>query len=615
METQCATCGTPPLPGFDLPEGGAECSACEKTPGTCYACRRSISEEDWPRFTDSDGELFCEDCGNLCSDCEAWTEASEFKETTRGELVCDSCIRSHYYETPGGRVVHADHALRLWNGDTIDEADDADFTTCDDCECGVHIEDATSAEGSTYCPDCRNEHLEQCPVRTCREWFDRDNGTYARGFGNICPSCRDSDFYYCEGCEEMVHANLFDSDADRCDSCAEEEQEDSGGIYNYSTDVRRYLSHFSKEEDGFALGFELETDTDKCGIRESKIAGVVRDDLGRDYILPKRDGSVSGPEFVSAPASLKVHRERLGRVKWPEGLRSWDGQQCGFHVHICRNYFDDAHTDRFVEFFNDQSHRREIIKFAGRTTSYAKFLGPEDFSRVYTAAEQKVKFLTASKKKYERFQAVNLETGKPTYEVRIFKGTLKVERLLAYLEFVAAVARLTKFSNMDRTWGGLVRFVESGDEYPNLTTTFRRLNLLREAEPGQVESKPQKMPEPEEAAEERCHLCNFSEATHGLCDFCATANPGSIPPACVVADCRHCRPHRAARMTPACGDASCWLCELVPFAHCHLCGGPTQCPDAAGDLRVVCPACRDRYPRTLMPTCNEESCAICAELR
>ena len=111
-------------------------------------------------------------------------------------------------------------------------------------------------------------------------------------------------------------------------------------------------------------------------------------------------------------------------------------------------------------FFN--RNQEEAVKFANRRSTYANFYDANDKN----TARAKTKVTTG--RGVSHFDAVNLGyPTSPTIEVRIFRPSLKIQRVLGSIELVDAIRVFTeKASSTDIlqgkfTWEKLIEFMES----------------------------------------------------------------------------------------------------------------------------------------------------------
>lgn len=267
-----------------------------------------------------------------------------------------------------------------------------------------------------------------------------------------CPRCDyctdDCECTHCDRCDEPYYA-------EECPNCETVILEHNYRIQRYFDAIPEMTEATKKT---LYLGVELEVEA-----KEGKFDAArtfTKHSGTKDWCITKSDGSLDdGFEVVTVPAHLPEHQKR-----WPELLTvlretctSWKNKTTGLHVHLSKAFFTQYEIAKFVLFINAEETRRYIVTLAGRTS-------PE-YARI--------------KKKYGydvlddssgRYQAVNLENSL-TIEVRIFKGTLNEEHMLAYVEFCDALARWVKINSLSEcnNWAAFMSFVEKNKKvYKNL---------------------------------------------------------------------------------------------------------------------------------------------------
>jgi hypothetical protein len=127
-----------------------------------------------------------------------------------------------------------------------------------------------------------------------------------------------------------------------------------------------------------------------------------------------------------------------------------------------------AHELRFMKLIYD--NQRQVQRLAGRSeSSYATFA---DRGKLIG----KVKHGNQSN---GRYSAINTD-NEATLEVRIFRGSLKKERVLSALELVTAAVEYTRDlkvagSNKALSWLKFVAYVAQNEEqYPNLANVIEK---------------------------------------------------------------------------------------------------------------------------------------------
>lgn len=205
--------------------------------------------------------------------------------------------------------------------------------------------------------------------------------------------------------------------------------------------------------DDLYMGFELETNRGNCidinGAARYLLSAMKRpktqhgDEYNSDesYLYLKEDGSVTGFEIVSHPATLEAHKLRIPRdaltsLARDHGMTGWSGEGAGLHVHVNKRAFSHSHLHKFQLFHYRNS--TWLKRFAGRDSGrWASF----DQTRDHNG--DNVKLSSLAKGQYERtylnrYHALNF-CPTNTVELRYFRSSLLPDTLIAVLEMVHAM--------------------------------------------------------------------------------------------------------------------------------------------------------------------------------
>jgi hypothetical protein len=437
------------------------------------------------------------DAISMCTDCQSFysnegttpTPVPIMSETPR----CQACARPEYIDPE--RVT----AQQRWNfipayladGErTIIVHSFCSANHCHDCDktyaitryrnyrndLTIPVSEFTEfeqVEGDDRCTNCANKIYDEGGGRdywrncdACDDIQHTDN-MLSWNDGRYCEYCYDNNVYTCDDCSEQY----WDGDGHDCET-------DEGVIHSYSYRPSPYF--FGKGQ--YHLGFELEVEARN----ESRYAGaeIAQDTLG-SHAYMKDDGSLSdGFEIVTHPHTLQAYQtdfdwEFTSKLK-REGFRSWNTDTCGLHVHVSRTAFGTGESpwgrsDRDQLILKRQSHelrfmkliydnQRQVERIAGRAGNhYATF---QDKGKLVP----KVKYGNQTS---GRYSAINTEND-ATLEVRVFKGSLRKERVLSALEFVTASVEYTRdlkvtSKNQALSWLRFTAYVsENMETYPNL---------------------------------------------------------------------------------------------------------------------------------------------------
>lgn len=317
--------------------------------------------------------------------------------------------------------------------------------TCEICGREYDVSEKYFFDDEVLCLNCLEEHTVVCQDCERRIWNDDNEGNIEHP---LCQRCYDENYIDCCSCDRLLHrndANYRYSDEFNenpyCDSCFDELSEDGINDYYYKPTPIFYGkgSQF--------MGVELEIDeAGKSNFNANQIQNIAN--IGTEHIYCKHDGSLnSGFEIVTHPMTLQYHQEKM---PWEGILRkavqlnykSHQSETCGLHIHINRTAFgyteseQDTVIARILYFF--EKHWEELLKFSRRTQNQL-----EQWATRYGYKEQPKDILNHAKGSYNtsRYKCINLH-NEETIEFRIFRGTLKLNTLIATLQFIDRVCNI-----------------------------------------------------------------------------------------------------------------------------------------------------------------------------
>jgi len=285
-----------------------------------------------------------------------------------------------------------------------------EYCDCEDCECATCdvCEESIPAQGG-----------EGCCESVCNRCTRRGQVNHYHCVG--CQSAVSHDDSFCRNCEHGECCTSWNENCSYCENC-----EPAHVIQDYSS--KEYPAPRPRRapyRPFLYLGVELEVECPSEPARE--VAQEIYDKHQADVLL-KHDGSlIDGFEMVTGKYELAAHQAiwpMLCETATKAGARSWKHQSTGLHVHLSREFFTPLTLGKFLVFINSERNRQHIIKLAGRESNGYSELKKKKINHIYSD---------------NRYEAVNL-TNDDTIEVRIFKGTLKQEHVLADIEFCHAVA-------------------------------------------------------------------------------------------------------------------------------------------------------------------------------
>lgn len=171
-----------------------------------------------------------------------------------------------------------------------------------------------------------------------------------------------------------------------------------------------------------------------------------------NFVLLKEDGTVDGIEIVSAPASLRIHRNKWKKffANLPKAYHA--NENCGMHVHLTRSVLSVEQQWAINEFINSDENEEWVIDLAGRDFVDNNYCGKKRKTR----EEMREAFDS-------HHEAVSV-SRKNTLEIRIFASTTKYTEFMLRLEFVAALVHFVqseKWSDTDLTPMKLCNFLRA----------------------------------------------------------------------------------------------------------------------------------------------------------
>ena len=333
----------------------------------------------------------------------------------------------------------------------------------------------------------------------CIASIDSTNSVYCgrRSTETWCARCLE-DARWCEDTEDYRHMDYAYEHRDGCVYSYEEEEDEPepepSRAMSYSTNALRHVhpdtSIICAPFGEFTMGIELEITSGSNNVSDA--IEDVRHQLGESYCIIKEDGSLpdNGFEIVTAPRGLPEHLAKFKAWNIDAAYRAWDVEKCGMHVHIDSRAFTRLTIGKFIMFINDANNRNFIRKIAGRHPALdnqaARYCRAED----QDAMDTPIKAIKG--KDADRFFMVNMQNLKEeesrrlgfkdkfdsgnynTVELRIFRASLKKERLLAQIEFAHACVFFCRASSYRELNGtSFLKWLKTTDNrYPHLSDWF-----------------------------------------------------------------------------------------------------------------------------------------------
>lgn len=314
---------------------------------------------------------------------------------------------------------------------------------CYNCNCELGATESITSDitGETYCEECYDHIFGTC--EHCNNEEYRDNMTYVVELEEyLCQNCYDE---YCNEREENenVIQPYHVRDIPVTPLYLEEE-----------------LKEGMTEDDLLYFGFELEIYNSKNMISTNEMARKIREKYPELMFVFEKDSSLgydsndasrNGFEMIGQPMTIPFYRknaepkiEDILKMLSDNGFTSHNNNYCGLHIHFSRNYFkdnEDKYIQKLLLFF--ETYKEELKVFSRRKDFYwCEFVGDK------TGYEKRFLKSSVILKDYAKDHpshniAINLGNTN-TIEIRIFKGTLKFETLMASIELVDNIVRSVK---------------------------------------------------------------------------------------------------------------------------------------------------------------------------
>lgn len=286
-------------------------------------------------------------------------------------------------------------------------------------------------------------------------------------------------------------------------------------ILNYSDKFRPLLMHSvgannelvrcansmlpDRERNNIFMGLEFEMENVARNKYTHEIAEIFRDAYDLEQLMLKHDGSISdGFELVTQPHTLDAFMHHfpwdLIREAQSQGMRGWDvgHREIGIHVHINRKAFytkpehnrrnASPHLMGFMTFI--YKNVPSIKRIAGRNVQYGHM------SEQYL--EEAYRICRYGESQYRRTLAINLQNN-DTVELRMFRSTMRVERVQAYLQFVEAAVRYTQTDRVSKmrdrfNFRQFATWCSFQERYEQLNKLIQETNAIDYARPISLEN-------------------------------------------------------------------------------------------------------------------------------
>lgn len=349
-----------------------------------------------------------------CADCGDTEEIDDGHELSNGDQVCTVC-----YET---------------------------YFRCDHCEQDApRTERQRTESGQGICDRCQSRHYTYSNIQAC---YIPDDSTV---------TLRDRDEVVSESWAEN-----YAFQANSGDWYSDEESVPTSGLHPYEDDVLDWCEYNRESMTQGALLFGVELEMEPRGhTDQSDLIGALGGITQEKYIL-KEDGSLDdGVELVTIPLSLEDHTSRFG---WDEVLdrvrsiaKSGAGtENCGMHVHINKAALSHLQIGKMLVFLNSTVLRDQITIIAQRESN--------------SYCTRSVKRFTDGRGISE-FRHDIANVGPDTVEIRMFRGTLRDDRVFKNIEFCHALVLFCRDVSLTEIehWDEFAAWVlKRRSQYPHL---------------------------------------------------------------------------------------------------------------------------------------------------
>jgi len=327
----------------------------------------------------------------------------------------------------------------------------------------------------------------------CGDFVLKDKTKDDKRGQSICPKCQIY-FALCPTCGGWSNSIA----KGKCSQCATPARLDEGvgapsSTYNYIHDyghkpspIFLHMPVEAGQEVRLYEGVELETDlypSDGYLTQASSALHLLSEDSRLFY--QKQDGSLrNGIEIVTHPATLQYHRtsmpwKEIQRVVVKNKGRSHETHSCGMHIHFNTSFLmpeKDVNILKVV--FLVENFWSEIVRFSRRNYNDLARWANKTYANIVPDKEHSAKY-GQMRGAARRHSAVNLCPAN-TVELRVFKGSLNPETILASIELVDHMVRFVKDCNKEDLlklqWEDFVKAINP-DTYPELMSYLRRRKL------------------------------------------------------------------------------------------------------------------------------------------
>ena len=463
----------------------------------CQECERERTVINRANFTKINHLLYCNDCRDKifikCDKCGIYHYKTNLKKIplrleSQYKHLCLTCYNEEFFYCYLCKKIHylTDNHIYIENQGKIIcqdcyEGNQENYFTCDHCS-KIYSTSAVNFQDDEIiiCHNC-SDYYFRCSM--CDTVHHNDYRYSLYNSSDICEDCRDS-LPICDNCNIAIYDDDVYNDEDDnclCPSCFNDRSRIKGfHNHDYKPLIKIHRSNIYNNK---YIGLELEAD---CSSNFEKCVKDLYKISDRENLFyMKSDGSLdkNGIELVTHPCTLNFFKNKFPLKEVCDTFikndyLSHNSGRCGLHLHLNKSYFSNPDLSSLKLIYLFEKFWKEIVIFSRRKDF--------NFCNKNSALPKKldvneVKLIKPKCNKYGRYQAVNLCNDK-TIELRVFRGTLKIETILATIEFCDFLMTIAEYNSIihlqkinwielltiakNQGYKNLIRYCQSKNLYP-----------------------------------------------------------------------------------------------------------------------------------------------------
>lgn len=223
--------------------------------------------------------------------------------------------------------------------------------------------------------------------------------------------------------------------------------------------------------DALVFGVELEVEPRAHSSQRAILEALP----GRTDYFCKEDGSLnSGVEIVTVPGTLEWHRTVFDwtavlRGLLPIAMSGSRTQRCGMHIHINRRAMSPLTLAKMYLFINAPENLRFMESIAQRSNNHWAAMAKKKWGDCVDGTGYR---------NAGRYQALNLTAN--TAELRLFRGTIRADRVAKNIEFAHALVSWCRDNSATeiQDWRRFVKFVTMRGDWPVLASYIQEIGVV-----------------------------------------------------------------------------------------------------------------------------------------